>query len=142
MVDGFRNEDLEQQTFPDNSFDIVVTQDVMEHIYNPEKAFQEIARTLRGGGSHIFTVPIVNKFNKTEQWAIKDENGNLKFLHTEDWHGNPVDAKGSPVTYHWGFDIVDVIKKSCGLDTVVEYINDLNYGVRAEFIEVLVTKKE
>ena len=55
---GWRNEDLENQTFADETFDLVISQDVMKHIFNPEKAFSEISRTLKPGGAHIFTVPI------------------------------------------------------------------------------------
>ena len=141
IIDGFRNENLEKQTFDDEAFDIVVSQDVMEHVYNPEKAFQEIARTLKKGGAHIFTVPIINKHKPTEVWATLGENGEPVFLKTPEYHGNPVDKKGSPVTFHWGFDIVSFIKEKSGLDTTVEYIDDLKYGIRAEYIEVIVSKK-
>lgn len=142
IIDDFRNEDLENQTFPDRSFDIVITQDVMEHIYDPEKAFKEIARTLKNGGAHIFTVPIINRHQPTEKWAVKGSDNSPIFLRTEEYHGNPVDPKGSPVTMHWGFDIVDFIRSSSGLETKVEYIDDLNFGVRAELIEVLVSRKD
>ncbi|MEM4260463.1 MAG: hypothetical protein QXG00_04460 [Candidatus Woesearchaeota archaeon] len=43
---------------------------------------------------------------------------------------------------HWGYDIVDFIKEKSGLDTIIEYIDDLNYGIRAEYIEVLVSFKK
>lgn len=56
-----RCESLEALTFPDRSFDLVITQDVMEHIPDPDRAFQEIARVLKPGGAHIFTVPLVRK---------------------------------------------------------------------------------
>lgn len=39
---GFRCENLEKLTFADETFDLTITQDVMEHVLNPEKAFQEI----------------------------------------------------------------------------------------------------
>jgi hypothetical protein len=141
IIKGHRNEDLEQQTFSDAVFDIVVTQDVMEHIYDPAKAFAEIARTLKKGGAHIFTVPIINKHNKTEIWATKGTDGHPVFTATPEYHGNPVDPKGSPVTMHWGFDIVDFIKEKSGLSTTIEYIDNLDFGIRAEYIEVLVSKK-
>ena len=121
MVNGYRNENLEKQTFEDEIFDIVITQDVFEHLYNPEKAFIEIARTLKHGGAHIFTVPVINKFKKTEQWAKADSMGEPIFLYTEEWHRNPIDEKGSPVTMHWGFDIINLIKEHSGLDTTIEY---------------------
>lgn len=141
IVDGNRNEDLEHQTFPDECFDIVITQDVMEHVYDPQNAFSEIARTLKKGGAHIFTVPIINKHHATEVWATKGSDGNPIFLKTPEYHGNPVDTKGSPVTMHWGFDIVQYIKKTSGLETSIEHIDNLDYGIRAEYIEVLVSKK-
>ncbi|NOS86107.1 MAG: class I SAM-dependent methyltransferase [Ignavibacteria bacterium] len=140
-INGFINQNLENQTFDDNCFDLVITQDVMEHVVNPEKAFAEIARTLKPGGAHIFTVPLVNKFQPTERWAVLDENSNIKFLKTPEYHGNPIDPKGSPVTMHWGFDIVDHIKSASGMDTEIIYMDDLHYGIRAEFIEVLVSRK-
>jgi hypothetical protein len=141
MIDGFKNEDLENQTFADETFDIVITQDVMEHIYNPEKAFKEIGRTLKKGGAHIFTVPIINRHMKTEVWATPGANGEANFLKTPEFHGNPVDPNGSPVTMHWGFDMVDFIKKASGLDTDVVDLYDKNLGIMGEFNEVFVTIK-
>lgn len=141
LVNGVHNEDLEAQTFADESFDLVITQDVFEHLYAPAKAFKEIARTLKKGGAHIFTVPIINRFQPTEVWASKGAHGEPVFLKDPEWHANPVDAKGSPVTIHWGYDIVDFIKVHSGLTTSIEYIDDLSKGIRAEFREVLVSKK-
>lgn len=141
MAGEFMNQDLERQTYADNSFDIVITQDVMEHVYDPARAFQEIARTLKPGGSHVFSVPLVNKHQPTQIWATRNPDGSPNFLHEPDYHGNPVDPRGSPVTMRWGYDIVDFIKKESGLDTSIEYIDDLNFGIRAEYIEILVTRK-
>ncbi len=140
-IRSFRNEDLEDQTFEDETFDIVITQDVMEHVYHPEKAFAEIARTLKKGGAHIFTVPIINRHNKTEIWAKLDSNGNTVFLDEPEYHGNPITSQGSPVTMHWGFDIVDFIKESSGLETQIVHLDYLQLGIRADFIEVLISKK-
>jgi SAM-dependent methyltransferase len=140
-INGFRNENLEKMTFSDESFDIIISQDVLEHIYNPEIAFKEIARTLKPGGAHIFSVPLINKHNKSEIWARLGNNDELVFVNNPEYHGNPIDPKGSPVTMHWGFDIVDYIKKSSQLETTIEHIDDLYHGVRAEYIEILVSKK-
>jgi SAM-dependent methyltransferase len=141
VVDGFRNEDLGQQTFDDASFDLVVTQDVLEHVYEPARVFQEIARTLKPGGLHVFSVPLVNKHRSSQRWATQGDDGEPVFLHEPDYHGNPIDPRGSPVTMHWGFDIVEHIREACGLDTVIEHPDDLGRGIRAEYIEILVTRK-
>jgi SAM-dependent methyltransferase len=142
LTNGFRNEDLENQTFKDCSFDLVITQDVMEHVYNPSKAFCEIGRTLKSGGAYIFTVPLINKFKASEKWAKKSKDGSPIFLKEPEYHDNPVDPRGSPVTMHWGYDIVDFIQRESGMHSVIEYIDDLKYGIRAEFIEIIVSRKE
>jgi hypothetical protein len=43
---GFRREDLGNQSFDDEELDLVVTQDVLEHLLEPLDAFKEIHRTL------------------------------------------------------------------------------------------------
>lgn len=141
MVDGFRNENLENQTFGDESFDLVITQDVMEHVYHPERVFSEIARTLAKDGAHIFTVPIINKHAKTQVWATLNPDGTPNFLHAPEYHGNPVPPYGSPVTMHWGFDIVNFIRASSGLDTKIISIYDKNLGIMGEYNEVFITYK-
>jgi SAM-dependent methyltransferase len=138
---GWRNEDLENQTWANESFDIVVTQDVMEHIFNPEKAFSEIARTLKPGGAHIFTVPIVNKEKPSRVRATLKANGEINYLEAAQYHGNPVNPKGSLVTIDWGYDICDFILKHSGLYTTIVYVDDISLGIRAEYIEVLISRK-
>lgn len=138
---GWRNEDLEYQTFADESFDLVISQDVMEHIFNPEKAFSEIARTLKPGGAHIFTVPIVNKENPSSIRAMLEANGKINYLCEAQYHGNPVSAEGSLVTRDWGYDICDFILKNSGLYTTIVDIDNTFLGIRAEYIEVLVSRK-
>jgi SAM-dependent methyltransferase len=56
-IDGVRQEDLMALTFPDESFDLVVTSDIMEHVRHPRVAFEEIRRVLTVGGRHVFTIP-------------------------------------------------------------------------------------
>ena len=140
-VKGFRNEDLENQTFANETFDLVITQDVMEHIFNPAKAFTEIARTLKKGGAHVFTVPLVNKNSASEKWAELTDDGTVRFLKSPDYHGNPIDEKGSPVAMHWGYDICDFIFQTSGLYTAMIVIDNIDLGIRAEYIEVLISRK-
>lgn len=56
-ADGVRPEDLMALSFPDESFDLVITSDVFEHVRHPYVAFREVHRVLRPGGAHVFTVP-------------------------------------------------------------------------------------
>lgn len=44
MVNKFRNENLEKLSLHNESVDLFITQDVLEHVYNPSKVFSEIGR--------------------------------------------------------------------------------------------------
>ncbi len=44
-------------SFADNSFDLLVSVEVIEHVGNPAKMVQEIARVLKPGGTAIITFP-------------------------------------------------------------------------------------
>lgn len=138
---GYRNENLEEQTFPDESFDLVISQDVMEHIFDPARAFTEIARTLKPGGAHIFSVPLINKEKPSEVLAERGDKGDIMHLREPEYHGNPIDDKGSLVTIHWGYDISDFVLRHGGLYTTINYIDNLSLGIRAEYIEILVSRK-
>lgn len=138
---GFRCENFESLTFSNNSIDLHVSQDVLEHIFDPEKAFQEIARTLKPGGAHIFSVPIVNRNNPSKTRAVMNDNGEIQHIEPPMYHGNPINNEGSLVTVDWGFDICQRIFSSCGLFTFLFYIDDLSKGIRAEFIEIFATVK-
>ena len=138
---GYRCENLELLTFPDDSFDLFISQDVMEHIFDPAAAFKEIARVLKPGGAHIFTAPLINKTSSSEVWASRGENGEIVHHHEPEYHGNPVDEKGSLVTMHWGYDIANYIVEKAGTPTVIIAIDNIDLGIRAEYIEVLVSSK-
>ena len=53
----YRLGDLYNLEFPDNTFDIVVMREVIEHFKTPEKAVQEVQRVLKPGGKYILTTP-------------------------------------------------------------------------------------
>src|SRR5262245_35010753 len=57
--DGVRYEDLQCLTYPNESFDIILTSETLEHVPDPDRAWCEIYRTLKSGGYHIFTIPVV-----------------------------------------------------------------------------------
>lgn len=48
--------------YPDNSFDIVFADNVMEHLTRPDEVFSEIRRVLRPGGRLLFKTPNRNHY--------------------------------------------------------------------------------
>ncbi len=137
----WRCENLESLTFADESIDLHISQDVLEHVFDPARVFQEVARTLKPGGAHIFTVPLVNKAKPSRRRAALLPDGSVRHLEKPAFHGNPIDSSGSLVTMDWGYDIAAFIHAACGLFTHMIHLDDLDHGIRAELIEVLVTVK-
>jgi DNA-directed RNA polymerase subunit RPC12/RpoP len=99
--DGVRCEDVTRLTFDDESLDLFITQDVFEHVLHPERGFAEIARVLRPGGLHVFTVPWY-RWKPTLTRTRAGADGGLEHLEPPDYHANPVDPAGSLVITEWG----------------------------------------
>jgi SAM-dependent methyltransferase len=137
----FRCEDLENMTFAANSFDLFITADVFEHVMRPEAAFREIARVLKPGGMHIFTIPWYPKLKESRRRARTTESGEIEFLEAPVYHGNPVSKDGSLVTMDWGIDFCDKIFEYSGMTTTVFRERDRYYGLDGDFLEVFVSRK-
>ena len=138
--DGIRCENLEEQTFADASFDLVVTSDVFEHVLDPARGFSEIARTLCPGGAHVFTVPWF-WWKETLVRATRGEDGKIRHLEPADYHGNPIDEKGSLVITEWGPELCDFIYRTSGTTTTAILIRDKYLGLAGEFCEVFISAK-
>ena len=142
VIDGYRNEDLQAQTFADAEFDLVLSLDVMEHIPEPELAFKEIWRTLRPGGMMIGTWPVVKHLASATQFRIgRDENGALVHLKPPVYHRNLVGDEGSLVTVDYGYDIHQKIAEWAPFDVRVYRFADRAHGILGENTEVFVCKK-
>lgn len=135
--DGNRCENLENLTFPNESFDVFVTQDVFEHIFNPEKAFAEIYRVLKVGGCHVFSVPVDEKIQTRTRARIAA--GEVEYLLPPDYHGNPIDNEGSLVTHEYGMDITGLMGEN--MMTVVMLEKDRHFGIDGEYLHIFVCKK-
>ena len=128
-------QDLESLTFPDESFDLVITQDVLEHVLRPEQAVAEIARVLRPGGAHVFTVPIVHG-GQTVVRAIPSESG-IEHILAPDYHGD------SLVIREWGDDFVSFVSDHTGgSDTEICRLHDRKLGLDGDPLEVFITRKK
>lgn len=138
-TDGVRSEDLQAMTLPDESVDIFVTQDVLEHILDPNAALREIARVLSPGGMHIFTVPIFPTAT-TLRRAEADSDGGIRHLVEPDYHGNPL-GDGSLVIHEWGDDLVPRVEAVSGLRTTYYPVRSQLRGLRGLMLDVFVSRK-
>lgn len=93
------SEDLMALSYPDASFDLVVTSDTLEHVPDVEAALREIRRVLKPAGSHVFSVPVVAD-RPTRRRALLAEDGSLRHLLPPSYHGAPKDDKHDFLVFH------------------------------------------
>jgi hypothetical protein len=58
-----------------------------------------------------------------------------------EYHGNPLSPEGSRVTFDWGFDITDYLGEASGLAMSLFWVDNLQLGLRAQYLEVIVYRK-
>ncbi len=120
-------QDLEKLTFASEEFDVVITEDVFEHIRDYEKAFREVYRVLKTGGYHIFTIPCF--FDKPTLVRVDTSGEEDIHLLPPEYHGDKI--RGKILAYRtFGIDIFAILEK-IGFETMVDFSNylDRNYGI-------------
>lgn len=139
---GFRNENLERQTFTDASLDLVISLDVMEHVFDPGRVYAEVHRTLKPGGLYLHTFPIQKGLvAAAKARAERDPDGNLRHLEEAQYHGNPIAETGSLVTFDFGYEIDRQIATWAPFDVRVLRFWDQTHGIVGEYTEVVVCRK-
>lgn len=123
IVDGVRNEDLHALTIPSQSVDVVLTQDVLEHVFDPERVVAEIARVLRPGGVHVFTVPFHGDIQHTRVRARRASDGSVEHDLPPMYHDDPFDEAGALVTIDWGADLTLLVDGWGDTTTEVRYVS-------------------
>lgn len=114
---GVLCQDATALTYADGLFDVVISQDILEHIDNAQAAFLEINRVLRRGGTHIFTVP-VQEGSLTRRRARRALGGEVEYLLPPVYHGDPLNPSGALVWWDYGDDLVLKLKET-GIDAAI-----------------------
>jgi SAM-dependent methyltransferase len=114
--EGVLNQDLTRLTFPDGSLDLILTEDVFEHIPDFKLGFREVHRVLKKGGLHIFTIPFY--FDRRTRELFEWREGKPVLNEPIEYHGDPVRGE-IPCFVHIGYDAID-------------YLRELGFAVRIE----------
>ncbi len=112
IIKNIRNEDALNLSFKDNSFDVIVSNDVFEHIPNINKSLSEAQRVLKNSGSLLISIPFYqNKLKTIRRASIKE--GNIENILPPMYHSNPISKKDdSLVFYDFGWDFLDFLKSA------------------------------
>ena len=103
------NVNLEHMPFEDESFDVVITSDVMEHVRRDHLAHAEIHRCLKRFGHYIFTVPFVPQWEKNQIRVDSSGTQDVALMENE-YHGDPVSGKGILVYRIYGNELIEQLK--------------------------------
>lgn len=123
-LDGIMCIDLQNIPFEDNYFDFVITEDVLEHVWDVTRALNEINRVLKPGGKHIFTVPVHENIVTMSR----------KYNTLEVFHGDPLRPEGAKVFTDFGRDIVSYIDKF-GMKTTMHKLHKFHEPDETSFID-------
>ena len=94
MLDEGKIADARRLPYEENRFDVVFSDNVLEHLEDPESVFREVARVLRPGGVFLFKTP--NKWHYVTAVARLTPHGFHQWANR--WRGRP-EADVFPTRY-------------------------------------------
>ena len=121
--DGILHEDAQNLSFPDASFDLIVSCDVFEHVDDARRCFREAARVLAPGGVLYLTVPFFTDRDRSVRRA-GFENGELKHYLPP---AHP-DTEGALVFWDYGWDLLDWMKEAGFSDAYLQPYYSRKHG--------------
>jgi SAM-dependent methyltransferase len=108
LAPGYFNIDLERIDFAGESFDVLLTSDVMEHVRDCEAAHREIHRVLKPGGAYIFNVPY-EETSERHIVLVDTSTGKDIYLVPPQLHGDPL--TGGILAYRvFGRELLDTLQ--------------------------------
>jgi hypothetical protein len=102
--DGVRCEDLMATTFASESFDLIITSDIFEHVRKPALGFREMCRVLRPGGAHVFSIPVTAPMRPTTVERVDTSGDDDVFLVEPAYHNTHL------VYNDFGEDLLEVLE--------------------------------
>ncbi|HUZ09423.1 MAG TPA: methyltransferase domain-containing protein [Acidimicrobiales bacterium] len=126
---GVIHQDLQELSFPDESFDVVISTDVLEHVPDPYRAHREILRVLRPGGHHVFTVPYVDGAALDQVRARLGPGSSIEHMLEPVYHDDPVrPGEGALVFTIFGLEMIPNLAR-IGFETTVYRLYDPARGL-------------
>jgi SAM-dependent methyltransferase len=120
---SIRHEDFGALSMDDNSVDLLMHFDVMEHVPDRILALKESFRILRNNGISLFSVPFFPAMENNLVRAVMGDQGSIEHFQPPAYHGNPVSGKGALVFFEPGWQFLDEIIQagfSCSVSLTID----------------------
>lgn len=124
---GVRNETLCALSFPVETFDILISLDVLEHIPDYEQAFKECARVLKDGGKMMWSVPFIAS-SRENSIRAKIANGEVVHILPPEYHGDPLSGDGVLCFQHFGWQMLDQVRTAGFRDAYALCFHSSEFG--------------
>jgi len=135
---GVQCQDVQALLLPDDSFDLVTSTEVFEHVPDDCRGFNEIARVLKRGGRFVFTVPLLDSEETLERVKV-GADGLLTFLTTPEYHFDRLRGAGKVLAFRtYGRDICQRLAET-GFEAAIQILDEPAIGVLNQ--QVIVAKK-
>lgn len=126
---GIRNEDLQNLSFANGSFDFLLNFDVLEHVPDHNKCLSEMCRVLRPGGVLLFSAPFGVNCGETVTRAVMEPDGSITHILPPEIHGNPTDPEGGSLSFRtFGWSLLDDLRAAGFGDAWAEIYWSKEYG--------------
>jgi hypothetical protein len=135
------HEDLCALSLPDASVDLVICNEVLEHVYDLEAALRQCLRVLAPGGAFVGTLPFAYGQQQNVIKAHHRGQGlDPEVIGIPELHGNPIDQQGGSLVYQIpGWELLDQLEAIGFHDPAMHAIHSSGYGVvGADIPEILV----
>lgn len=125
------NEDLCALSFSDARFDVVLCNELFEHVPHLEVAFREIVRVLRSGGRLIATCPMAfGQRDSIMKATHNPETGLLELIAEPERHGDPIRPAGGSLVYRIpGWEILEQMHAAGFSLAQIHHLASWKYGV-------------
>ncbi len=128
-----RVEDVTRLSFPDRSFEAVLSFDVLEHVPDYRQALREFYRVLVKGGQALISVPFTF-LDQTTTRAELDAEGNIHHLMEPIYHGDPL-SDGGVLCYHeFGVDFLGELRDAGFQDAYLLCFTSQKFGYQGAHV--------
>ena len=112
LFNGVQHQDLTRLGFADNSFDLVLCFEDLEHIPDYKSAIKELSRITMQEGFLLISVPFAKQSYAHIERATVGANGEIIHLMEPEYHGDPVAGKGILCFRHYGWHFLQELKQA------------------------------
>ena len=142
VKNGIRYEDVTRLSFADQSIDIIVSLEVLEHVPNYRDGLKEFYRCLKQGGTIIMSIPFVVQNEQNTKRAELNLDGSINHILPPEYHGDPVNPDGGILCfYHFGWELLEEMKEIGFKDVSLEFIWSYEMGILGRDIFLIRGKK-